>query len=91
VLDDALFGSDERGVYVVRVESETKGMALVVPKTGAATVIDVELRDATWRAPKGLDWALIGGAIGGGVGGLLLIALLVYLLTRKGRAEPPGG
>jgi hypothetical protein len=90
-LDAALFGSDDRGVFVVTVSDDNakKGKRLFVAtdKTDPS-VVDVEYEEgkAAWREVKGVDWTLIGSLIGGIVGGLLLLALAWYLVSRNSQA-----
>ena len=82
----ALFGSDDRGVFVVSVSKDDakKGKRLFVATDGKASVVDVEYEEdkATWREVKGVNWVLIGSLIGGGVA-LIIIAVVVYLVSRK--------
>ena len=82
----ALFGSDDRGVFVVSVSKDDakKGKRLFVATDGKASVVDVEYEEAktTWREVKGTNWVLIGSLIGGGVA-LIIIAVVVYLVSRK--------
>jgi hypothetical protein len=83
----ALFGSDSRGVFVVSVSKDDakKGKRLFVATGKAASVVDVEYDEAklTWREVKGTNWVLIGSLIGGGVAALIMLAVLVYLLSRS--------
>jgi hypothetical protein len=90
----ALFGSDDRGVFVVSV-SKGKGKRLFVDMKNAASVVDVDYdkASATWREvkatmreAKGVNWILIGGLIGGAV--LILIASVVaYRISRLVRSK----
>ena len=61
-----------------------KGKRLFVATDGKASVVDVEYEEdkATWREVKGVNWVLIGSLIGGGVA-LIIIAVVVYLVSRK--------
>jgi hypothetical protein len=85
-LAEAVFGSDTRGVFVVSVSKDDakKGTRLFVATGKAASVVDVEYDEdkQTWREPKGTNWILIGILIGGGVAALIIIAVVVYLLSR---------
>jgi hypothetical protein len=85
----ALFGSDDRGVFVVSVTNpkDKKGKRLFVATDKAASVVDVEYDEgaATWREVRpqqGVDWALVGG-VAGGIAFALMIALVVYFVRRK--------
>ena len=83
----ALFGSDDRGVFVVSVSKDDakKGKRLFVATDETASVVDVEYDEdkATWREVKGTNWVLICSLIGGGVALIILIAVVVYLVSRK--------
>jgi hypothetical protein len=83
----ALFGSDDRGVFVVSVSKDDakKGKRLFVATDETASVVDVEYEAAktTWREVKGMNWVLIGSLIGGGVALIILIAVVVYRVSRK--------
>ena len=86
----ALFGSDDRGVFVVSVTNpkDKKGKRLFVATDKTASVVDVEYDQgaATWREPKGVNsdtnWALICG-VAGGIALALVLALVVYFVSRK--------
>ena len=86
----ALFGSDDRGVFVVSVSKDNgkKGKRLFVATDKKASVVDVEYDEgtATWLEVKGTNWALIGtliGAIGGAA--LIVIAVVVYIVASRKR------
>ena len=86
----ALFGSDDRGVFVVSVSKDNgkKGKRLFVATDKKASVVDVEYDEgtATWLEVKGTNWALIGtliGAIGGAA--LIAIAVVVYIVVSRKR------
>ena len=87
----ALFGSDDRGVFVVSVSNpkDKRGKRLFVATDKAASVVDVEYDQgaATWREPKGVNsdtnWALICGVAGGIAFALIVLALVVYFVSRK--------
>ena len=80
----ALFGSDERGVFVVSKDDDKKGKRLFVA-TDETSVVDVEYDEdkQTWREPKGTNWILIGSSIGGGVVGLIILAVVLWYLLRR--------
>ena len=87
----ALFGSDDRGVFVVSVSKDdaNKGKRLYVATDGKASVVDVEYEEAktTWREVNGMSWVLIGCAIGGGVLALILLAVVVYYVASSGGSQ----
>ena len=87
----ALFGSDDRGVFVVSVSKDdaNKGKRLFVATDGKASVVDVEYdKDkTTWREVSGMNWVLIGCAIGGGVLALILLAVVVYYVASSGGSQ----
>ena len=90
--ESALFGSDDRGVFVVSVSKDDakKGKRLFVATDKTASVVDVEYDEGktTWREVKGMSWILIGGLIGGGVLALIiLIAVVVYLAGSGGSQQ----
>ena len=83
----ALFGADDRGVFVVSVSKDDakKGKRLFVATDETASVVDVEYDEdkQTWREVQGVNWVLIGGLIGGGVALIILVAVVAYALRRK--------
>jgi hypothetical protein len=87
-LDAALFGADDRGVFVVSVSEDDakRGKCLFVATGNAApSVVDVEKENATWREVKGISWILIGGLIGGGVVLVIVLAVVAYLLSQTSK------
>ena len=89
----ALFGSDDRGVFVVSVSKDNgkKGKRLFVATDKKASVVDVEYDEgtATWLEVKGTNWALIGTLIGA-IGGAALIAIAVVVYIVASRKRPTG-
>ena len=87
----ALFGADDRGVFVVSVSKDDakKGKRLFVATGKTASVVDVEYDEdkQTWREVKGMNWILIGGLIGGGV--LLLIILIAVFAYATSTSSQP--
>lgn len=83
----ALFGSDDRGVFVVSVSeaSDKKGKRLFVATDNTASVVEVEYDEGkhTWREVQGTNWILIGSLIGGGVAALILITAVVLYARSK--------
>ena len=86
----ALFGSDDRGVFVVSVTNpkDKKGKRLFVATDKTASVVDVEYDQgaATWREVRpqqGVDWALVGGVAGAIAFALIALAVVVYFVSRK--------
>jgi hypothetical protein len=86
----ALFGSDTRGVFVVSVSKDDakKGKRLFVSAETNPSVVDVvdveyDKDKQTWREVKGTNWIMIVGLIGGGVAAVIMLAVLVYLLSRS--------
>jgi hypothetical protein len=83
----ALFGSDDRGVFVVSVSeaNDKRGKRLFVATGNTASVVEVEYDEdkRTWREVQGTNWILIGSVIGGGVAALVLITAVVLYARSK--------
>jgi hypothetical protein len=72
----------------VSKDDAKKGKRLFVSAETNPSVVDVvdveyDKDKQTWREVKGTNWIMIVGLIGGGVAAVIMLAVLVYLLSRS--------